>query len=183
MAGRRRCEQTATKKTSRRGDAASSAIAEDSDCTTPVCQATSKPDLELARLRQAEEGRISPTAGRRTRESSPTASRYFLRNTRARTCWRVTQVGPGVRLATSPAKARATRTGSGHDVSYSDRRRDGNSGSVPSSACVKNQLRIFHEFWVVQSMPNCSNYPEISKQTHKIISHEFGVEVQPSQTA
>ena len=58
MAGRRRCEQTATKKTSRRGDAASSAIAEDSDYTTPVCQAASKPDLELARLRQAAEGRV-----------------------------------------------------------------------------------------------------------------------------
>ena len=126
----------ATKITSRRGDAASSAIAEDSDCTTPVCQATSKPDLELVRLRQAEEGRVSPTVGRRTRESSPTASRYFLRNTRARTCQRVTQVGPGVRLATLPAKRRATRTGSGHNVSCGDRR-DGKSSSGPSSARVR----------------------------------------------
>ena len=137
MAGRQRCEQTTTKKTSRRGDVASSAIAEDSDCTTLVCQATSKPVLELARLRQAEEGRVSPTVGRRTRESSPMASRYFLRNTRARTCRWVTQVGPGVRLTTSPTKASATRTGSGRDVSRGDRRRDGNSGSGPSSAHVR----------------------------------------------
>ena len=42
-----------------------------------------------------------------------------------------------MRLATSPAKARATRTGSGRDVSYGDRRRDGNSGSGPSSARVR----------------------------------------------
>ena len=145
MAGRRRCEQTATKKTSRRGDAASSAIAEDSDCTTPVCQATSKPDLELARLRQEEERRVSPTAGRRMTESSPTASHYFLRNTRARACRWVTQVGFDVRLATSPTKARATRRRSGHDVSCGDMRRDGNSGSGPNSARVrKAQTAALH---------------------------------------
>ena len=42
-----------------------SAIAEDSDCTTLVCQATSMPDLELVRLRQAEEERDVFCGGRR----------------------------------------------------------------------------------------------------------------------
>ena len=57
-------------------------------------QVTSKPDPELARLQQVEEGCVSPTAGMWTRESSPKA------------CRRVTQAGPGV---TSPMKARATK--------------------------------------------------------------------------
>ena len=42
-----------------------------------------------------------------------------------------------MRLAISPAKARATRTGSGRDVLCGDRRRDGNNGSGPSSARVR----------------------------------------------
>ena len=46
-----------------------------------VSQAASRPDLELSRLRQADEGRVSPTAGGRMREGTPTASQYPLRKT------------------------------------------------------------------------------------------------------
>lgn len=67
-----------SKKVSQKRDAAPLDIAEDSNSTTLVCQATSQPDLEVARLRQAEEGHASLMAGRRTSESSPTASCYFL---------------------------------------------------------------------------------------------------------
>ena len=56
------------KRTNRRKDTAPLGIRRDSDCTTPVCQATSKPDPELVRLRQAEERCVSPTAGRWTIE-------------------------------------------------------------------------------------------------------------------
>ena len=76
-------------------------------------------------------------AGRWMRESSLTVSHYFLRNTWAQTCRLVTQVGPGMRLATSPVKPRATKTGSGRDASYGGRSRDGNSSSGPSSACAR----------------------------------------------
>ena len=117
MAGCRRCEQRTTKETNRRGGVTSSAVAEDNDCTLPVCQATSMPDSELAGLQQAEEGRVSPTAGMRTRESSPTATCYPLRNTQARTCRRVMRAGPGVRLATSLVKGKAKKTGFRRDVS------------------------------------------------------------------
>ena len=55
------------------------------------------------------EGRVSSMADGRRRESSPTASCYKLRNIRACACRRVTAVGPGVRMATSPARATATK--------------------------------------------------------------------------
>ena len=81
--------------------------------TTPVSQATTRPDPELTRLRQADEGRVSPTVVGRRRESSPTASRYYLRDTQTRTYWRERAAGPGVRPATSPAKGTATEARSG----------------------------------------------------------------------
>ena len=81
--------------------------------TTPVSQATARPDPELTRLRQADEGGTSPTAGGWRKESSPTASCYHLRSTQTRTYWWERAAGPGVRLATSPAKGTATETRSG----------------------------------------------------------------------
>ena len=111
MAGQRRCElPTAVASW---GDAFSVAFARTNERTTPVSQATSSPDSELTRLRQADEGRVPPTAGGRWRESSPTASRHYLRNTRTRTCRRERAAGPGVRLATSPTTGTATETRSG----------------------------------------------------------------------
>ena len=87
-------------------------------CTTPVSQATSRPDLELTRLRQADEGRVSPTAGGRRRESPPTASCYHLRNIQTCTYRRERAAGPGMRLATSPAKGTTTETRSGRRSSH-----------------------------------------------------------------
>ena len=55
------------------GDASSTTEA--NHHTTWVCQATLRPDSELAGPQQAEEGHVSPTADGRKREvSSPTAS-------------------------------------------------------------------------------------------------------------
>ena len=108
-----------------------------SDHTSPVCQATSRPDSELAGFRQAEEGHVSPTADGRRRESSPTASRYLLRNTRARAYRRVTTAGPGARPATSPARAMATKTGPRRDAS----RRNGDGGRQRSSAHTHTHTR------------------------------------------
>ena len=86
--------------------------------TTPVCQVASEPDSGLARTRQAEEGRESPTADGRKKDSSPTASCcYDLSSSRARTSTRETSGGPGVRPATSPTKGKATKTGSRRDAS------------------------------------------------------------------
>ena len=85
MAGRRRCEQTATKRTSRRGDATSSAIAEDCDCTTPDCQATSKPDLSC---------RVSD---RRKRDASPqrlVSGRWNHPQRHLATSWGTLEPGP-----------------------------------------------------------------------------------------
>ena len=90
-----------------------------SDHTSPVCQATSRPDSELAGFRQAEEGHVSPTA-----------FRYLLRNTRARAYRRVTTAGPGARPASSPARAMATKTGPRRNAS----RRNGDGGGQRSSA-------------------------------------------------
>ena len=42
--------------------------------TIRVCQATPRPDSELAGPRRADEGRVSPTAEGRRRDISPTAS-------------------------------------------------------------------------------------------------------------
>ena len=112
MAGERRCELPAP-VVNFWGDASPVALARTITRTTPVSQATSRPDLELMRLRQADEGRVPPTAGGRRRESSPTASRYHVRSTQTRTYWRKRAAGPGVRLATSPAKGTATETRSG----------------------------------------------------------------------
>lgn len=112
MAGERRCELPAPVANGW-GDASPVVFARTIERTTPVSQATVRADPELTRLRQADEGRVSPTAGGRRRESSPTASRYLLRSTQTRTYRRETAAGPGVRLATSPAKGTATETRSG----------------------------------------------------------------------
>ena len=121
---RQRCELTSTAKTSRRGDATSSAVGVGTRHITPVGQATQRLGSEIAGLRQAEEGRVSPTADGQRRESSPTASCYNLKNTRTRACRRVTAVGPGVRLATSPARATASKTGNGRDTPRGDKNRE-----------------------------------------------------------
>ena len=89
------------------------AFARTNERTTPVGQATSSPDSELTRLWQVGEGRIPPTAGGWRRESSPTASRHYLRNTWTRIYRWERAAGPGVRLATSPAMGTATETRSG----------------------------------------------------------------------
>ena len=81
---------------------------------TPVCQETSIPDSEPARLRQADKGHISPTAG--GRRATPMASRYPLRNTQARSYRRERAVGPSMRLATSHTRATATDTGTRSDA-------------------------------------------------------------------
>ena len=67
--------------------------------TTPVSQATTRPDPGLTRLRQPDEGRVSATAVGRRRKSSPTASRYYLRDTQNRTYRWERAAGPGVRPA------------------------------------------------------------------------------------
>ena len=62
-------------------------------------------------LRQAEEGRVSPTAGGRKRApTAPTASRNFLRSTQIPTCTGASSAGPGMRPATSSTKAMARET-------------------------------------------------------------------------
>ena len=131
MASRPRCEETeAPRKSrrSRRGGVALTDFSAGSHHITPVCQAISKPDSKLARLRQADEGRVSPTAeGRKREPSPPTASCYFLRSSQTRTCTRVTAAGPGVRLATSPAKGKALRRRCRQDALQGDR--DGSNGS------------------------------------------------------
>ena len=83
--------------------------------TILVSQATLRPDLEMTRLRQANEGRVSPMAGRWSRESFPLASHYHLRSTQ--TCTYRCD-GPSVRLATSPAMGTATETRYGSRSSH-----------------------------------------------------------------
>ena len=106
MAERRRCELGAPSKSTR------NKLHHDS----PVCRATRQPGSVLAGHRQAEEGYRSPTAEGRTREISPTASRYHLRNTQARACRLDKSSGPGARVASLPSRASATNTGSRRDV-------------------------------------------------------------------
>ena len=120
---RQRCELTSSVKTSRRGDATSSAVGVGTRHITPVGQATQRLGSKIAGLRQVEEGCVSPTADGRRRESSPTTSCYNLRNTRARACRRVIAVGPGVRFATSPTRATATKTRNGQDTLHGDENR------------------------------------------------------------
>ena len=108
MAESRRCEFGAPSRNGRR----------EFHYSTPVCRATRRPGSVLARHRQVEEGRASPTADGRRRELSPMASRYPLRNTQARTCQRDKSTGPGVRLAPLPARASATNTGSRRDEAW-----------------------------------------------------------------
>ena len=105
MAKSQRCELGAPLRNSRR----------EFHHSTPVCRATRQPGSVLAGHRQAEEGRASPTADGQTRELSPMASRFPLRNTQACACQRDKSTGPGVRLAPLPARVSATNTGSRRD--------------------------------------------------------------------
>ena len=123
MTSRSRCEEPKALKRSQRRGADSTDTGTGHYNITPVCQVASRSDSGLARIRQAEEGRVtreSPTADGQRRDSSPTAScRYSLRSRSSRTrtpTWE-TRGGPGVRLATSPAKGRAMKTGSRSDAS------------------------------------------------------------------
>ena len=110
MRGRSTCEEPKVLRRSRRRCASSGDRGAGHGNTTPVCQVASEPDSGLARTRQAEEGRESPTADVRKRDSSPTAScRYYLRSSRTRTSTRETSGGPGVRPATSPTKEKAKK--------------------------------------------------------------------------
>ena len=122
------------------GGASPSTIARGNQRTTPVRQATSSPGSVLAGHRQAEEGRVSPTADGRKRESSPTASRYLLRATQARTCRRVTRAGPGVRLATSPAKAEAYNTRARLGASRKSRNGDKEGNGGRSTRTMKSTM-------------------------------------------
>ena len=129
MTGRPRCEEPKALRRSRRRGAVSTDLGARPNNITPVCQATSLPDSGLARPRQADEGGVSPTADGRKREASPTASRYYLRNSRNRACTRDTRTGPGVRPATSPAKVKASKTGSRREESCVDERKTGDGRS------------------------------------------------------
>ena len=100
--------------------------------TTPVSQATSRPDPDPSRIWQADEGRISPTAGGQTREGTPTASQYSLRKTQARTYRWERAIGPGVRPATSHTRAPATDTGTRRDDPREGRTSDSNDGRTNS---------------------------------------------------
>lgn len=132
MARRCRCNTSKAKRTSLRGDTVSGEFAQTSRSTTPVVSlATTGPDLEPTGLRQAEEGRVSPTAGRRMRaRAAPTASRYFLRSTQTPTCAGAMSAGPGMRPATSSMKATARETRSQFRSSNAaERQTNGASGS------------------------------------------------------
>ena len=129
MTGRPRREEPKALWRSQRRGAVSTDLGARQNNITPVCQATSLPDSGLARLRQADEGGVSPTADGRKREASPTASRYYLRNSRTRACTRDTRIGPGVRPATSPAKVKASKTGSRREEPCVDERKTGDGRS------------------------------------------------------
>ena len=77
MASRRRCELRPL-MTNGKGDASLATIGRSDHHNTPICQANQRPDSELAGLRQADEGRVSPMGGGQRRESSPTASCYYI---------------------------------------------------------------------------------------------------------
>ena len=68
-----------------------------------------RPDPELVRLQQADEGRASPTADGRTREKTPTASRTSPRQA-------AVLAGPGMGLATLSSETVASETGSERDT-------------------------------------------------------------------
>ena len=106
-----RCDTSKAALNSRRGDASSGNLATKDNSTTPVCQATTGPGLEPTRLRQADEGCVSPTAGGRKRApAAPTASHYFLRSSQAPICAGDTCAGPGMRPATSSIMVAAKKT-------------------------------------------------------------------------
>ena len=117
MAGKRRCELLAPIANGW-GDTFPVAFARTIEHTTLVNQVTSRPNLELTRLWQADEGCIFLMAGGQRRESFSTASRYHLRSTQTRTYRRERAAEPGVRLATSPAKGTATEMRSGRRSSH-----------------------------------------------------------------
>ena len=131
MASRRRCETLTATSTSRRGGAVGGELAQTSSSKTSVSLATTGSDSEPTGLRQAEEGRVSPTAGGRRRVlRGPTASRYFLRSTQIPTCAGVSGAGPGLRPATSSTKATASETRSRlRSSNRAERQTSGESGS------------------------------------------------------
>ena len=111
MARGRRCDTSKAALNSRRGDASSGNLARKNNSTTPVCQAITGPGPEATKLQQADEGCVSPTAGRRKRApAAPTASRYFLRSSQAPICAGDTRAGPGMRPATSSIMVAAKKT-------------------------------------------------------------------------
>ena len=111
MARGRRCDTSKAALNSRRGDASSGNLTTKNNSTTPVCQATTGPGPEPMRLWQADEGCVSPKAGGRKRTpAAPTASRYFLRSSRAPICAGDTRAGPGMRPATSSIIVAAKKT-------------------------------------------------------------------------
>ena len=139
MAERRRCEKKSDEWVSRRGGASPATTTRENQYTTPVRQATSRPGSVQAGHRQVEEGRVSPTADGRKRGAPPTASRYLLRSTQARACRLETQAGPGVRLATSPAKAKAHNTGSRDDASHRGRSGNGHRRATDARKSARDQ--------------------------------------------
>lgn len=101
-------------------------LARTNNHTTPVSQAIARPDSELARLRLADKGCISPMAGGRRREvaqATPMAFHYHLRNTQTHTYRRERAAGPCVRPATSPTKGGDTNTGTRCDTVRKGRNR------------------------------------------------------------
>ena len=119
MPGRSRCEEPKTLWRSQRRGTDSTDTGAGHYSSTPARQVASRSDSGLARIRQAEEGRVtreSPTADGRRKDSSSTAScRYSLRSRSSltRTPTRETRGGPGVSPATSPAKGKAKKTEDG----------------------------------------------------------------------
>ena len=139
MAERRWCEKKSDEWVSRRGGASPATTTRDNQYTTPVRQATSRPGSVQAGHRQAEEGRVSPTADGRKRGAPSTASRYLLRSTQACACRRETQAWPGVRLATSPAKAKAHNTRSRDDASHRGRSGNGHRRATDARKSARDQ--------------------------------------------
>ena len=107
----RRCDTLKAALNSRRGDTSSGNLATKNNSTTLVCQATTGLCPEPMRLRQVDKGCVSPMAGGWKRApAAPTASRYFLRSSRAPICAGDTRAGPGMRLATSSIMVAAKKT-------------------------------------------------------------------------
>ena len=147
MASQQRCEdRSSAKPVIRRGNAPSEATGAGNHHTNRVVRATLRPGSGRAGPRQAEEGRVPPTADGRKREdtvASQTASCYPLRESQTRSRRRGTATGPGVRPATSPTKGSATRTGSRRDVTREGRERlgdeDNGSAHARTSTNVEQQ--------------------------------------------